>query len=148
MREFLHDLLGQLGIGMCPDVDDLVVTFVVGDETHIVVAQHFVDFLVGFVDKRFLDLRDDHIAEVEGQPALESHDEPEVLDIIEEIGSLLGTGCFQDVPDDVAEGLLGEQLVDVTHLFRYDLVEEDPSAGGFNDLVHRLAIDPVIRPSP
>jgi hypothetical protein len=29
---------------MCPDINDLVVTLVVGDETHVVVAQHFFNF--------------------------------------------------------------------------------------------------------
>ena len=40
---------------MCPDINDLIVTFIVGNETHVVVAHNFIHLLLSFVnDFQFL----------------------------------------------------------------------------------------------
>jgi hypothetical protein len=36
---------------MCPDVDDLVITFIVGDDTHAVVIQHLFHLFVTLITK-------------------------------------------------------------------------------------------------
>ena len=71
---------------MCPDIDDLVVTLVVGDEAHRVVVEHLVDLLVTLAYIFLLLGRDKHVAKVERQTALEGHVVTQVLDIVEELG--------------------------------------------------------------
>ena len=48
-RQLLHQRVGQFRIDMRPDIDDLVVTFVVGDESHIVVCHHLFYLVVSFL---------------------------------------------------------------------------------------------------
>ena len=67
----LHEGLFQVGVHVGPRIDDLVVTLVVGDETHVVVHRNLVNFLITVLyDALFLG-RDDDIVEVEGQTALD-----------------------------------------------------------------------------
>ena len=87
-----------------------------------------------FGDVFLLLLRDDHIAEVEAQAALEGHLVTEVLDVVEE---LRGTGhtagldhATDDVADDVAERFLGDERVDEAHFLGNVLVDEHAADGG------------------
>ena len=50
---------------MCPDVDDLVVAFVVGDEAHRVVVEDFLHLFVALAHIFFFFGRDEYVAEVE-----------------------------------------------------------------------------------
>ncbi len=71
---------------MCPDIDDLVVTFVIGDKAHRIVVEHFLYLLVTLADIFFFFFRDKHVAEVERQTTLECHCITKVLDVVEELG--------------------------------------------------------------
>jgi len=50
---------------MCPDIDHLVVTFVVGNETHVIVVYDLFHFVVTFLYQGFFFLRNDNITQVE-----------------------------------------------------------------------------------
>ena len=69
-----------------PEVDDLVVALVVGDEAHLEVALDLGDLLVAVLDHSVFLARDDNVTEVEGQTSLEGHGVSEVLDVVEELG--------------------------------------------------------------
>ena len=134
-----HDLR-QLGIDVRPDVDDLVVTLVVGDKTHVVVLHDGVRTLVTFLYEFLLGIGDNHGVEVERQAAAECHAVTHVLDIVEERCHLVGTGLLHHHRDDVAQRTLREDLVDVTHLLGYHLVEEDSADGRLLQLAYRVAV--------
>ena len=123
----LHQDVGQPRVGVRPDVDDLVVPLVVGDEAHVVVVHHLADALVGTVDQLDLLLRNDDVIQVEAQATLVRHREAELLDVVEELDRAWHAHRQQDVGDDAPQALLGEELVDETGLVRHDLVEQDPS---------------------
>ena len=91
---------------MSPDVDDLVVTFVVGDEAHRIVAHHFIDLLVSFAYIFLLLGRYKHVTEVERQASLERHVVTEVLDIVKELGRTRYTAIFDNLGDDGTQRLL------------------------------------------
>ncbi len=128
--ELLHEGLGELVVGVGPDIDDVVVTFVVGDKTHGVLGHDLLDLLVGFLDELFLLGRDDDIAEVEGEAAAECLAVAHVLDVVEEGGGDGVAALGEDVADDVAQGLLAHHLVDEAVLAGDNLVEDDAADGG------------------
>ena len=88
---------------MCPDIDDLIVAFVVGDEAHRVVVEDFLHLLVAFLDILFLFGRNKHVAEVERQTALERHVVTEVLDVVEELCRAGNTAIFDYARDDCTQ---------------------------------------------
>ena len=71
-RNGLHQDVRQLGVYVCPDVDYLVVTLVVGDETHVIVVDYLLHLFVTSLHQRFLLLRDDDVTQVERKTALEA----------------------------------------------------------------------------
>ena len=92
-----------MSVHLRPDIDDLLVAFLVGNEAHLVVLHDFVDAFVSFGDNLFFFRRDDHVAEVEGQTTLECHAVAEVLDVVEEAGRTGDTAFLYDKRDDVAQ---------------------------------------------
>ena len=126
-RKLGHHRVGQLVVSMCPDVDNLVVTLVVGDETHVVIVHHFFHVRIGFGNQFFLHLRDNHIAQVERKTALVSRPVSHALDIIQELHRLGIAALLQHIGNDITQGLLGQQGVDETIFLGNHLVEQDTS---------------------
>ena len=112
--ELLHERLGELVVGVGPDIDNVVVAFVVGDKTHGILSHDLFDLLVGLLDELFLLGGDDDIAQVEGETAAECLTVTHVLDVVEEDGGDGVATLGEDVADDVAERLLTHHLVDET----------------------------------
>ncbi|OPZ54255.1 MAG: hypothetical protein BWY89_01617 [Bacteroidetes bacterium ADurb.BinA012] len=69
---------------MGPDIDDLVVPFIVGDKAHAVVGKHLLNLLVTFLDEQLLFFRNYNVVKVEREAADKCHPEPEILDCIKE----------------------------------------------------------------
>ena len=132
--------LRQLGVDVGPDVDNLVVSLVVGNQTHVVVLHDGVGTLVTLGHELLLLLGDDDRVEVERQTALEGHAVTHVLDVVEEVGHLVGTGLLHHHGDDVTQRALGQNLVDVTHLLGNHLVEEDAADGRFLEHAHGVSV--------
>jgi len=88
---------------MRPYIDYLVVTLVVGDESHRIVVHHFLNLLVTFSYKLLLFRRNEHIPEVERQSALECHVVSEVLDVVKELSRTGHTASVDNLTDDVAQ---------------------------------------------
>ncbi len=130
---------------MCPDIDDLVVSVVTGDETHRVVVEHLLDLRVTFGHVLGLLLRDDDVTEVEAQTAAECHAVTEVLDVVEELCRTGYTASLDDVADDAAERLLRDNLVYISDLLGNVLVEEHAAHRGiFFQYFHTLAVDYIL----
>ena len=56
--------LGQLHVDVGPDIDNLVVTLVVGDKTHVVALHHLIDTVITLLYQFLLLFGDDHGIEV------------------------------------------------------------------------------------
>ena len=59
--ELIDERFGELAVDVGPCVDDLVVSLVVGDETHVVVGRNLLHFVVPLLDDCFLFGRDEHV---------------------------------------------------------------------------------------
>ena len=88
---------------MGPGIDNLVVTLIVGDETHVIVLGNLLNLSITLLNQFLLSLRNDDIVKVERQTSLVSHAVTEVLDTIEELASLSETYVLDDVGNDVAQ---------------------------------------------
>ena len=132
LGHLLEQDIGDVVVDMRPCIDDLVVTLVVGDETHIVVVGDAAHLLVTFLNELGLLGRYDDIVEVERQSGQVSHAVTQVLDAIEELASLGEAHRFDDVGDDVAQRLLGYDLIDIAHLVGDDAIDDDTSDGCFH----------------
>ena len=140
LGQVIQHRLGQLHIDIRPDVDNLVVTFIVGDKPHVVALHHLFDALVTFVDQRFLFIGNDHRIEVERQSAAEGHLVSHVLDIVEESCRFVGSGLLHHQADDVAQRTFGQHFVQEAHLFGNHLVEDDPADGRIDQFTNRLPV--------
>ena len=104
--QVLHQDTRELAIDMRPGVDDLIVAFVVRNEPTAIVHHDLIDSLVAFGDQLSLLLWDDDVTKVKGQPTLEGHVVPEVLDVVKELCRRSHTANLNHTTDDVTEGLL------------------------------------------
>ena len=115
---------------MRPSIDNLVVTFVVGNEAHVVVGHDLLYIGITFIDKSLFLGRDNHVGQIERKAALEGHLVSEVLDVVEELGCTHNTAYFDDITNDGTQRLLGKNLVDITHLFGNELIDENTTHRG------------------
>ena len=123
-RKLLHQDIGQTRVDVRPGIDNLVVALVVGNETHVVVVHNLLNLGITFGYQRLLFRRNEHVAQVERQTALEGHVVTQVLDVVEELGRTGYTAYLNNPTDDVAQRFLRENLVDVADLLGYVLVHQ------------------------
>ena len=62
----------QVAVNVCPSINNLIVTFVVGDETHVIVHHNLLNLFVTTFNQFFLFFRDNDITQVEWQTTFES----------------------------------------------------------------------------
>ena len=110
---------------MCPCIDNLIVTLLVGDEAHVVVVHDGLYLPVTLLYDARLLLRDNDIVEVEGQSGHVCHTVTEVLDTIEERTGACHTYSLDNISDDAAKGFLGDDIVEEAHLVRNDAIYDD-----------------------
>ena len=132
----LHEGGLDVAVDLGPGVDDLVVSLVVGDETHTVVAHDLLYALITGLDDIGLFGGDDDIVEVEGQTAFVGLEVTEVLDAIEEFAGARHTDGLDDAGDDVAERFLGDDGVDEAYFGRDDFVDDDATDGGLDEVTN------------
>ena len=99
----LHHTCLQVVVHMCPGINHLIVTLLIGDETHLVVGFHLVDLVLTFPDNVFLLLRYDNIVKVERETCHISHAITEVLDPIQELTGTRHTDSLDNVGDKATE---------------------------------------------
>jgi hypothetical protein len=75
--------LGDLVGGGGPDVDDLVVTLAVGDDTLVELAFDLGDLLPGLGDDVLLRIGNDHVVDTDRDAGLEGGLETELLELVE-----------------------------------------------------------------
>ena len=96
LGHLLHEDVGKAGVDVCPNINNLIVAFGVGNKAHRVVVHHFFDVGITFGHNIFLLFGDDNVAQVEGKTALEGHIVSEVLDIVQELSRARNTATFDD----------------------------------------------------
>ena len=126
----ITDLMVDAG----PQVNDLIVTLAVGNQTPGELFLDFTDLLVTVFDEGFLLFRNEHIFEVEGQTALEGHVVTEVLDVIQELRRTGNSGILDNQGNDVPQGFLAEHFVDIGHLVRNKFVDHNTAGRRFDDM--------------
>ena len=127
-----------------PSINHLVVTLVVGDESHVIVVGNLTHLLVTLLDEFCLLLRDDDIIEVERQTGQVSHAVTEILDTIKELAGLSETDILDNVGDDVAQTLLRDDGVDKTNLLGDDAVDDNTTNGCLDHVTLGLTIDDIV----
>ena len=103
LGHLLQQHLAQTVVHVCPCVDDLVVTLIIGNEAHVVVVGDGLYLIISFLYKFFLLFRDDNVIEVEGKTCEVCHTITEVLNAIKELACFGETDLIDDFCDDVAE---------------------------------------------
>ena len=91
LGHLLHQCLLDVGVYVCPCINNLVVTFFVGDETHVVVHGDLFNLLVTTLYDVGLFVRYDDITQVERKSAFVCLAITKILDTIEEVASACHT---------------------------------------------------------
>ena len=130
----------QAVVNTCPNIDNLVITVVIGDKTHTIVFDNTISGLVTLLDKSLLILWDNYCIEVKRQTALECHTVTEVLDVVKEHSNLVGTSLLHHYCDDITKRTLSQHIVDIAYL-RWDiLVEQDTTNRSLLEYIYLIAI--------
>ena len=140
LGHLLHEGLLQVGVDVCPRIDDLVITLVVGDETHVIVHRDLLNLLVTALDDVYFLFRDDDVVQVERQTALVGHAVAEVLDTVEEFAGTGHADRLDDAGNNVAQGLLRYNRIDKAHFGRHDLIDYDTPDRGLDNTLHLGAV--------
>ena len=130
----LHEGALDVAVHLGPSVDNLVVTLVVGDETHTIVTHDLLDAVVTSLHDFSLFLRNDDIVEVERKTTFVCLAITEVFDAIEEFASAGHTNALDDLGDDVAERLLRDDGINKTDFARNDFVDNDTTYRSFHQV--------------
>ena len=91
---------------MSPGIDNLVVTLLIGNETHIIVIGDFLNLLMTLSHDFFLLWWNNDITKVERKTGNVSHTITEVLDTIEELAGLSHTDSLDYIRNKSAQSLL------------------------------------------
>ena len=139
-RNSLHQNIRQLRVDMCPNINNLIVTFVVGNETHIIVIDHLLYFVIPFLNQCLFLFRDNNITQVEWQTALEGHLITEVLDSVKEIGSLRHTTHLNYITNNITKRFLRDNRIDIASFRRNNLVHNNTSDRSLTHYIHNITI--------
>src|SRR5579863_7343477 len=133
--------------GLRPDLDRLVVAFVVADEALIEQTVQFVDFALRFVEDVVLRLRHDDVADRHGRTRERCKVEAELLDRIEEARGLSVTVTAIAVGNRLFEGALVDDAVDVLFvpLHRESRIEDRATNGRADQLALPAHVDPLVQ---
>ena len=88
---------------MGPSINNLIVTFVVGNETHIIVTRNLINLVVTTLNNFFLFSRNDNIIEVKRKTCKICHFITKVLDTVKEFTSPCHTHSLYHKRDNIAE---------------------------------------------
>ena len=125
---------------MRPGIDDLVIAFGIGNETHVIVFGNLAYLFVTTGHQFHLFLRDDDVVKVERQTGHVCHTVTQVLDTIKEFASLGETNGLDHIGNDVAQTLLGDNLVHITYLIGDDAIDNDTSHRSLHHTLHIVAL--------
>ena len=135
-RKLFHQNIGQTRIYMSPCIDNLIITLVISNETHVVVVHDLFHLGVTFGNQSLFFGRNEHITQIEGQTSLECHVVTQVLDIIKELSRTSHTANFNHLTDNIAQRFLRKDFIDIADLLRHILINQYTT--------HRRILDHVL----
>ena len=83
LRHFAEHFVGYFFRDIRPDIDDLVVSFTVGNGAVLVLFLHFDDAFPGVIDQFAFAVRHDQIVDADGDAGLGGMQESEILQIVQ-----------------------------------------------------------------
>ena len=102
-RHVFHHSFLQAVVDMSPSIDNLVVTLLIRDKTHIEVSLHLINLVLSFLHDLCLLRRHDDVVEVERKTSEIRHLVTEVLDTVKEGTSTRHTHLLNNGRDKVTQ---------------------------------------------
>ena len=140
----LHKYVTDVVVDVCPCIDNLIVTLVIGDESHVVVLCNLSHLFVTIGNKLLFLNRDDDVIEVERKSGQISHAIAEVLNTVKELASTCKAYDFDGVGNDVSQTLLRDNLIHISHFFGNNTIYDDTSHGSFYECALQLTVNKVV----
>src|SRR3569623_657236 len=110
--ELLHHRLGHLGVGVRPDVDDLIVALTVGDETRHILVLDLLHLVLGGGDDAVLARRHHHVVDADRHTRTRGVIKARIHQAVREHhGGLEADAAIADV-NETRDGFLGQILID------------------------------------
>ena len=125
---------------MCPNIDNLVISFIIGNESHVIVRHHLLNLIISFLQQVLLVLRNDNVSQIERQTSFKSLTITQILNIIQEFSRHVHTATFEHVTDNVTQSFLRDQRIDIRIVFRGKLIQDHTSHGRFDHMSERLTV--------
>ena len=143
LRHALGDALG----GPCPDVNDLIVAFTVGDQPILVLGVDFIDPTLRLIDQRLFLSRDHHVVHADRETRPCRVAVADALDLIQHLHRLDTPGSSIGHVHQCAHLLFLEMAVDefVRHLLRNHLGKQNPPHRGLDPLAIQPQNDPGVQ---
>ena len=138
--QLLHQRLGDLGVHPRPNVNHLVVPFVVGNQAHQIIIPYVVYLTGRTVDEFGFGIGYLHIIQADGQATTEGHLEAEFLYLVQELRGARHPYSLENLPDNQLQFLLGQQFIDKTDFFRHCLVKQHPPGHSVNQFRFQFAL--------
>src|SRR5437773_5194818 len=110
---------------MRPDIDDLIVTLAVGDDTAAVLLVHLFDLLVRVLQLRLFPFWNDHVLDANGDTGASSFLKPEFFQLVQRGDRNRRTSNLIAAPDNIAELFLARRFIEETKFLRPNLIEND-----------------------
>ena len=144
LGHLLHEHVTEVVVYVCPGVDNLVVAFGIGDETHVIVFGNLAYLFVTALNNLFFFTRDDDVVEVKRESGNVCHTITQVLDTIEELASAGHTHTLNYIGDDATQCFLRDDIIEIAYLFGDNAINDDTSYRGFYHTRLQFAINQVV----
>ena len=135
-----HEGFRDLVVDARPDVDNLVVTLVVGNQTHLVVLSNGFHVILRLQNQGILLFRNLDVAQTHRQTTFVSRLEAQRLDVVEELRGAGHAGPLEHHRNDLLELFLGQQLIHETYLGWYELIEQHAAGHRLDDLSYEVIV--------
>ncbi|MNV27533.1 hypothetical protein D3C71_1186870 [compost metagenome] len=120
----IHYVRSQSVVDTCPDIDDLVITFVVCNETHVIVIHYFFNLVSCLLNQFSFRSRNVQIFQVERKTTFEGCLISQFFHIIQELCCTSHTRSLHNLTDDITQRFFSQQFIDKSHFLRNNLVED------------------------
>src|SRR6266498_3102412 len=132
---------GNLVSGMRPNVDDLVVTLAIGDDTLAILLFNLPDLLVSIFELRLFLFRNDHIRNSNRDSRLGCLGKTKLFQFVQRRDRLRWSRDLVTAPNDVTELFLARSLVEKSKLLRPNFIEDDTARSGLDNFGLSISVD-------
>ena len=139
-RQLFHENIGKFRVDVRPCIDNLIIAFIIGNESHVIVGHNLFDVGISLIDESLFFSRNNHIGKIERKTTLEGHLVTEVLDVIEELSRTNHTANFDNITDDIPQRFFCKNLVDISNLFGNELIDKNTSYRGFAQNFYKITV--------